>query len=287
MCVLQHRRTKQRSFHRHVSRLVARIWPAAISGTLCAAAISGMGARHVAAEDDDAAITAAARALAVEGFKLAQNDQCGEAIDKLERAEKLHPAPMVSARLGECYIKEGRLVEGVERLRSVLREPLPPNPSDALQQTYATSKTLLEATRPKLATLTVSVDAPSGAEPNVTIDGHPIPVALLGAQRPTDPGEHVISASAIGYLSSTKRVSLGPGEEASAVLPLVIDATAARAQARAAVSDEQSASGKSLLAPARASSTSRSAEANLVPSFIAWGVGVAGLGVGIGFGAVA
>src|SRR4051812_8989456 len=65
-----------------------------------------------AQDQSDASVTAAARALAVEGVKLAQADRCGEAIDKLERAEKLHHAPIVLTRLGECYIKLGRLVEG-------------------------------------------------------------------------------------------------------------------------------------------------------------------------------
>ena len=86
--------------------------------------------------------------------------------------------------------------------------------------------------RPKLATLTVFIDVAPNVEPTVTIDGHPIPAALLGARRPTDPGDHLIIASAPGYLSSSRHVILGPGEETSAALALVIDASApARAKA--------------------------------------------------------
>jgi hypothetical protein len=256
---------------------------------IACAALSSQSTRRAAAQDDDAAVTAAARTLAVEGFKLAQNGQCGDAIDKLERAEKLHHGAMVSARLADCYIKVGRLVEGVERLRSVLREPLPTNPSDALQQAYADSKTLLEATRPKLATLTVFIDVAPDVEPTVTIDGHPIPTALLGARRPTDPGDHVITASAPGYLSASRHVALGPGEETSAALALVIDASAPRAQSKAAAA---SGGGQSdgVAAPPNTGATSSqspSSGRNLLPAYIAWGAGVAALGVGIGFGVAA
>ena len=77
------------------------------------------------AEEDSAAETAAARGLAVDGLKLAQAGKCEEAIPKLEHAEKLHHSAIVLSRLGECQVTVGKLVEGTEMLRKVLREPLP------------------------------------------------------------------------------------------------------------------------------------------------------------------
>ena len=56
--------------------------------------------------EDDAAETAAARALAVDGLKLADAGKCAEAIDKLQRAEKLHHGPIVLGRLGECQVSQ-------------------------------------------------------------------------------------------------------------------------------------------------------------------------------------
>jgi hypothetical protein len=275
-----HARSRTDTRTRRAHRLITCIVCAALSSHI---------ARRAAAEDDDAAVIAAARALAVEGFKLAQNDQCAEAIDKLERAEKLHHGAMVSARLAECYIKQGRLVEGVERLRNVLREPLPANPSDALQQTYANSKTLLEATRPKLATLTVFVDVAPGAEPTVTIDDHPIPNALLGARRPSDPGDHLIQATAPGYLASSRHVILGPGEEVSAALALVIDPAASRARTQAAAVSGSAPGDAPASTPAPAASAQQpsSAQPNLLPAYITWGASAVALGVGIGFGVAA
>src|ERR1041384_4356676 len=77
------------------------------------------------AEEASAAETAAARALAVDGLKLAQAGDCAGAAPKLERAEKLYHSAVVASRLGECYVSLGRLVEGTEILRRMLREPPP------------------------------------------------------------------------------------------------------------------------------------------------------------------
>jgi hypothetical protein len=245
-----------------------------------------------AEETNDDAVVAAARALAVEGVKLAQSDRCGEAIDKLARAEELHHAPIVLARLGECLVRQGRLVEGIERLRSVLREPLPANPSPTLQQAYTTSKNLLDTNQAKLATLTISVDAPPQADATVTIDDKPVPAALLGAGRPSDPGEHFIKASAPGYLTTTRRLTLGQGEEQSIMLALVMDASAPRAAAKGVSKSGQgrATNGSASFAstpPIAANQTGAGAAARLLPAYVAWGASALALGVGIGFGVAA
>jgi hypothetical protein len=243
-----------------------------------------------AEDSSDAAVTAAARALAVEGVKLAQTDHCAEALDKLERAEQLHHSPIVLAQLGECYVKLGRLVEGVECLRGVTREALPANQSDAMREAHARSKALLEATRGKIATLTISVDAPN-AEPSVSVDDKPVPVALLGAGRPTDPGEHSVTASAPGYLTAARRLTIGPGEEQTLTLALVMDPGAARSQTAAPMKhldSSRTAAARTLASPPSAASDKPTDQTSrLVPAYVAWAVGAVALGVGVGFGVAA
>lgn len=257
----------------------------------CVACAVSTASPAFAEEAADASVTAAARTLAVEGVKLAQAERCGEAIDKLQRAEQLHHSPIVLARLGECLIEQGRLVEGMECLHGVSREPLPEKPSEAMREAYASSKSLLEATRDKVATLTIAIDAAPDAEPSVTVDGSAIPTALVGVGRPTDPGEHVIQASAPGYLTTTRKLSLGRGEEQSVVLALVMDPAAARPQwnareeAPANGADDPTRAGS--LQPSAAGSAQTSAGSRLLPAYIAWAAGAVALGIGVGFGAAA
>ena len=95
-----------------------RLW-SSVLGLFCTAV--PFYAPAAQAEDASAAETAAARSLAVEGLRLAQANNCAEAVPKLEKAEKLYHSAVVAIRLGECYVSLGRLVEGTEILRKVLR----------------------------------------------------------------------------------------------------------------------------------------------------------------------
>jgi hypothetical protein len=253
--------------------------------------------RALAQSDASAADTAAARTLAVEGVKLAQAGKCDEAVDKLERAEKLHHAPLVLANLGECKVSQGKLVEGTEMLRRVIREPLPDHPSALLSKAYEHAQTTLDAAAPKIGRLTISVSVQGDGQPAVTVDGESVPGALLGAERPTDPGEHVIEASAVGYLKASAKVTLGEGDKKSVKLELERDPAAVAAAAAAAetpaASDTESAPYKESR-PATESSTAANeptsathSSANHTAAYVSWIAGGAALAVGAGFGIAA
>src|SRR5690349_2942326 len=201
--------------------------------SICGAIVAAMLAQGVsvrpasAQEEPSSAETAAARGLAVEGLKLADSGKCGEAVDKLARAEKLHHSAIVQGRLGECQIALGKLVDGTENLRKVLREPVPPNPSPALTKARERAQTALDGAKPKIAFLMISVKGPKeGVVATVTVDGESVPVALLDADRPTDPGDHVIEASAPGYLKASARVSVKEAERKAVSVRLDADPNA-------------------------------------------------------------
>lgn len=176
----------------------------------------------VGEEESRAADVAGARELAIEGLKLADANQCAAAIDRLSRAEKLHHAPIVLGRLGECEVAVGRLVDGTENLRRMLREPPAANAPAAVTKARERAQSVLDAAKAKIATLTISVRAPTDGV-TVTIDGQPVPSALFDRGRPTDPGTHVLEATAEGCLPTSRQVELGPGEKSEIVLTLVSD----------------------------------------------------------------
>ncbi len=261
--------------------------------SVCLASVPGFA---LAQDDTSAAETAAARSLAIDGLKLAQAGNCSEAIDKLERSEKLRHSPIVLGKLGECLVNLGRLVEGTEALRRMLREPLPPEPTPALQQAYERAQAALDASKPRLAGLTIKVKAPSDAKVAVTVDGEPVPPAVVGVELPADPGEHVIEATAPGYLKASTRARMAPGEKSQVSLELERDPNAPPPGAEA---DAEKASPATDQPPAsRADSHAREGmsfdsdavppeQPSNAPAYIAYGVGAVGLGMGIGFGLAA
>ena len=244
-------------------------------------------ASEAKAEEDSATETAATRTLAVDGLKLAQAGNCDEAIPKLERAEKLHHSPIVLSRLGECQVSVGKLVEGTEMLRKVLREPLPPTPSPALSKAYERAQTALDAAKPRIAGLTIAVSGPQPADLRLTVDGLVVASALLDSELPADPGEHSIEASAPGFLKASARVSLGSADKKTVSLKLEADPNAPAPVPPGATSDADAAAPTTAHQP----STADNAPAALPPSapshtgaYVAWGVGVVGVGVGAAFG---
>jgi uncharacterized protein YfiM (DUF2279 family) len=238
-----------------------------------------------AQDQNDPAVIATARELAVSGVKAAQEGRCSEAVPELERAEKLHHSQIVLTRLGDCYIKLGQLTAGIESLRSVLREPLIDNASETLKQAYTEASQLLEANKPKLAKLTIRVSGlalESTKSVELTIDKRPMPSALLGAAHVSDPGEHIISVSAPGYVSSQRTVSLAAGGEETVVLPLNPDPEAQAALQRARHEAKQANLG--LLPSAALTTTDRADSPSHWPAYLTWGVSAAAIGVGVGFG---
>src|SRR5580658_9733307 len=158
-------------------------------------AVSGLVVSAMAAAQEDQANVAAARELGIQGVRLADGGDCNGAMDRLVRAEQLHHAPTTAERLAECQIKLGKLVDGTEGLRRVIREVLPPSAPRAFFAAQERANALLAEARPKIAELKIAVAAPTDADFSVTIDGIPLPRANLNVNRPIDPGEHVVEAT--------------------------------------------------------------------------------------------
>lgn len=237
------------------------------------------------AEDASAAETAAARALAVDGLKLAQANNCAEAVPKLERAEKLYHSAVVASRLGECYVSVGRLVEGTEVLRKVLREPQPADAPASFAKAMERAQRVLDSAKPRIAGLTVKVAAVT--DMRVKIDGNVLQSALVDTEMPTDPGEHTVEVSAPGFLKSGSRITLAEGEKKSVTLTLTrdpnaviapvapVDAVAPRPTAAPVANDS---------APAREAAAPPAPvvkrEPNRTPAYVSLGIGAAAVAAG-------
>lgn len=266
---------------------------AGVVATLLSAAIWPAAAR--AEEESRSADVAAARELAIEGLKLADAGQCAQAIDRLSRAEKLHHAPIVLGRLGECEIAEGKIVDGTENLRRLLREPLPSNPPAALVKARERAQVVLDGAKPKIAFVAISVREPE-KDVTVKIDGEAVPAALFDRGRPTDPGEHVIEAAAPGFLKSTRQITLGPGEKQELSFRLVVDPQAAAVKDATALDAtpetgaaplQREPGSRHATTPVAPTSAAEAESPSYAPSYILWSLGAASAAVGGVFGYLA
>jgi hypothetical protein len=256
--------SNSRHTHRHVI------------GTLCAALVALLAnASHA---DDSAENTAAARTLGIEGVQLADAGKCPEAIEKLTRAEALHHAPTILGRLGECQVTVGDVVEGTENLNMVVREQLAPNAPKVFHDAQDRAQKVLTQSMPKIAHLTIRI-TPSDVKASVAVAGRPVPPALIGAERPTDPGTHQVTATADGYKAASATVTLAEGGHQDITLLLEKDPNAVAALP--ASTTPPPAAGTEVSPPPEAAGKSNT------PAYVAFGIGAAGLVVGSVTGALA
>jgi hypothetical protein len=260
--------------------------PSAIVHALTCVAVLAYPTLSHAEGDADAAETALARTLAVEGVKLAQADRCSEAVDKLERSQKLKHSPIVLSHLGECQVKVGRWVEGSESLRKLLREALPENATPALAAAYESAAATLRDLKPRIPSLKITLDLPPNTDFTVKVDGKEVADSVVGVALPTDPGEHTIEATAPGFLKASSTMKVQPGSAATVALELEKD-PAANAQALASAAPPATAPAEvTALQPEQAppAPATHSSNTGRVLGWVSYAVGAVGLGAGIAFG---
>lgn len=233
---------------------------------------------------------ATARALGIEGVKLADANNCAEAVPKLDRSERIHHAPTTLGRLGECHVQLGALVLGTELLQRVVREPLPTNGPQVFVVAKARAQKVLDQALPKIGKLRISVKAPTDVRPTVAIDGEPVSSALLEVDRPTDPGSHRVEASAPGFRPASATVTLREGGSESVALTLEPDPNAQRVEplgpAVTAAENPIAPPGSATTMPPPAAAPERSSTSRVL-AYGALGVGAAGLVAGSVLGALA
>jgi hypothetical protein len=235
-------------------------------------------------EEPSASDIAAARSLGQEGVKLADSGNCQEAVDRLSRAEKLFHAPTTLGRLGECQVQIGKIVDGTENLNKVAREQLPPNAPPAFAAAQERAKKVLADAKGKIARIKIAVAGASDVALTVKIDGEVVPLANLNTNRPVDPGEHTIEASAPGYKRASAKVTLPEGGADSVALTLEPDPNAPKPEP---ASPGPVTPSQPQEPPSKASLSVSSDSPSRVPVYAALGVGAAGLVVGTVFGLLA
>ena len=185
--------------------------------------VSGVAGAQLAPATPSAADVSAARALGAEGVKLAEKGRCAEAVEKLDRSEKLYHAPTTLGRLAECQIELGKIVLGTENLQRLLREPVAASSPAAFTAARARAEKVLAHAKPRIASLQINVSAPPSTKIDLTVDGVAVSDMFIGNEWPADPGQHVVEATSPGFLKANANVALKDGQTEKLSLKLEVD----------------------------------------------------------------
>ncbi len=170
---------------------------------------------------------AAARQLAETAVKLKGEGKYAEALDKLQRAQSLVDAPTHLLLIAETQAALGQLVESAETYRKLTRLSIDAKAPAAFKKAQEQGARELAELEPKIPLLTLSVDPPNAAELVVKLDGVVVPAALIGVERPTNPGAHRVEVTATGFEPQQLTVSLSQGARKSEKVALKAGTAAA------------------------------------------------------------
>jgi hypothetical protein len=178
------------------------------------------------AHAQSAADKATARGLAREGIDLFKAGKFAESLDRMQRAQELYDAPVHLIYIARCQDKLGLVVEATETYRRLVRLQLGDNAPDAFKQAVADAKKELPLVEPKLASVKILVEPANVEGLKLEIDGTKVSAAVIGVDRPANPGTRKITASAPGYKLTEQTVELTSGQTKSVKLVLETDPNA-------------------------------------------------------------
>jgi len=170
---------------------------------------------------EDAETRTAARDLATQGAQAFEAGDYAQASDFFRRAHELVPAPSIALLRARSLAKLGQLLEAIDIYEQTARFKLPEDAPEAYLQAVETARNEMEEVRHRLPRLKVSLIGVNTAEPaQVSMDDKPTPEALLGVERPINPGQHRIEARVAGQLRVTRELSMVEGQSYQVELDL-------------------------------------------------------------------
>jgi hypothetical protein len=150
----------------------------------------------------------AARELFQQGFQLQQTGKYTDALDKFQRAQAVYSAPTNLLHIAECQAQLGQLVESTETYRGLARLTLPKDTPQAFLAAQTQGAAELQQIEPRIPRVRVEIAPTNIGGLAVTIDDQPMNVALVGVDRPIDPGTHKVAVSAPGYARQEKTIAI-------------------------------------------------------------------------------
>lgn len=163
---------------------------------------------------------AGARAAATAGGQAFMEKRWSDAVDLFTRAESLVHSPVHLLYTARAQEKLGSIVKARETYIKITNSDLPAGAPAPWRDAKADAEKELEALEPRIPYVTLTVQGAGSKPVTVTMDGTPVPSALLGVPRPVDPGDHRFEARADGLQTATSAVSVKERRNETVVLTL-------------------------------------------------------------------
>lgn len=149
------------------------------------------------------------------GVALFKESKYAEALAEFERAYEIAPHPLVLYNIATCHRELSHYGEAVKFYRRFIKEgPQAKVAKDKIK----TAQTELDGVLARIARVTVSVSSGAGTE--LLVDGISLGTAPFEEPIILPPGEHRLTARAVGHKDAERTVRVASGDEVEVTLTL-------------------------------------------------------------------
>jgi serine/threonine-protein kinase len=226
--------------------------------------------------------SASAEALFQEGKALLKAGKFQQACPKLEESYRQDPATGALLALAMCHEKQGKTATAWAEYLDVARRSKQEGRKDRAEAAHQSADRL----QPVLSQLKISVDPNAAAIEGLEIklDGVNVGQGAWGAFTPSDPGTHVVQASAAGFEAWSATFELGSERDQKEVTvpPLQRSQLSSSERAAATAPPDAATQVSDTSAPSPAQENQKSPLRTA--GWVVGGVGLVGLGLGSYFG---
>ena len=230
---------------------------------------------------------AAARDLASEGADAFDAGRYQDAIDRFTRAETLVHATPHLLFLARAHAKLQQYVKAREAYMKIINEPMSASATQGVKDAKTSAQDEIASVESKIGRLTIQVQGKEQTKDLVVqVNGTPIAAVLVGAQQPIDPGSHQVEAIATGFRAGPETIAIKEGERKEVVLRLESDPNAVPPVVPGAAPPAEAAASPGEAGTAGApvdEGASGGSNGMRIGSYVAFGVGAVGLGLGTVF----
>jgi hypothetical protein len=172
----------------------------------------------------DATAKTTAEALFAEGRRLMATGDYPAACAKFAASQKLDAGVGTSLNLADCYEKSGRIASAWVEFRGAISAARSVGSKDREQL----ARDRAQALEAKLSYLTITTSPEQRGSIQITRDGTPVELAVLGTPIPIDPGKHAIEATAPGKKKWSETIDVGaPKSQIAVTIPVLASEAAA------------------------------------------------------------
>jgi hypothetical protein len=171
--------------------------------------------------EPNAAERETARALMNDGDRKFEAKSYQEALRNYQGAHAIMGVPSTGYAVAKTQAALGLLVEARDSAVMVTRMPAKAGEPAPFTRSRVDAEKLARELAGRIGALQIVVEGPSaGTALEVDVDRVPVPTAVLRLGLKTNPGKHIVHASAPGYVESSKDVTLREAETATVPLAL-------------------------------------------------------------------